>query len=101
MLNKMVDNKKEGRKRNIVVIGVIIILGLQFVSADLVDDFKNIWESITGFATSATSTASVAVASVAPTILRDHVEPPAAQTITEDSYINVTFYFNATDADGG
>ena len=53
---------------------------------------------ITGLIISGNSTANVSVSSVTPVITS--IRLPATQTITENSYINVSFFFNATDADG-
>jgi len=93
------DNKKE--VRDIIIMSIfVMLLSLQVVNADLFDDFLNIWESITGFAESDTTTASVTVASVTPVIPNGDIKIPATQTITEDGFITITLIFNATDADG-
>ena len=90
------------KKRIVITIGLMIgvLLGMQFAGASFLDNFMDVWESITGLATTGTSVANVTIASITPIIPNAAVEPPATQTITEESYVNVSFAFNATDADG-
>jgi len=92
----MNNNNKRG-----VDILVIVLAFLILFTAYYADKNVNIDQSIldiTGLIITGNSTANVSVASIAPVI--NSIRLPAAQTITENSYINVTFFFNATDADG-
>ena len=91
---------KEVRDFFFIVIIFVVLLAPGFINSEFFNDFKDIWDSITGLVVLDTTNASVAVASIAPVIAFNDVEPPATQTITENSYINVSFVFNATDADG-
>jgi len=90
------------KRQDILVICLMIgiLLSINFVGAGFLDDLMDVWDGITGLVTTGTSVANVTIASITPTIPNAAVESPAAQTITEESYVNVSFAFNATDADG-
>jgi len=80
---------------------LIILFSLILFTAIYMNKYLNPTQpfpKITGLIISGNSTANVSVSSVTPVITS--IRLPAAQTITEDSYVGVTFFFNATDADG-
>ena len=83
-----------------IILFIVFLLGLQLINTNLSQEVSDFWRDVTGFVVTGSSTANVTIASIAPVISNDDVEAPPAQTITEESYVNVSFMFNATDADG-
>jgi len=94
------DRKKEANSILIISIVLFILIAPQFINSELFDDFKDAFNSIAGFVVLDTTNASVNIASVTPVIANGDVVVPATQTISENGFINVSFQFNATDADG-
>jgi len=91
------DKKK--RRNLIIIISIFaLVLGMQMVNANLFEDLKEFFGEITGKVVADTTTASVTLASKTPNIT--NISFPPIQTITENSFINVSFDFLVTDPDG-
>jgi hypothetical protein len=76
---------------------VVILLASPFVFAG----FSEWWNTFTGKATSQSTTLSVAVGNTAPKIENVTLQTPSSGTAPiEAAGLNITYYFNATDADG-
>jgi len=88
-------DKKSVKKIITFYILLLILLIIPTVSAGFFSDFTNL---ITGRATTATSTANITLGNTAPTI--ENITKISAQSITLDSTTNVSFSFQAADADG-
>jgi len=87
---------KKSKKETLmpVVVLVILLLSVPVVFAG----FSDVWNKITGWATSGTTTVSISLGNNDPVV--DSVFTIPAQSVTESGTTSVEFWFTATDIDG-
>jgi len=78
-----------------IILGLLLILSISFISAGF---FGDIYDKVTGRATSDTTALNVTIGNSAPSI--DWVESISPKNPTDDSTTSITFNFTATDTDG-
>ena len=88
----MKKSAKINFKPVILIAITILIMPVAFAG------FLDVWNSITGRATTGTADVSITIGNTAPEI--NMVQSISAQSVTEASTSAVTFWFVATDADG-
>ncbi|MCX6749736.1 MAG: hypothetical protein NTW17_03280 [Candidatus Pacearchaeota archaeon] len=91
----MTKLQKMKRGRLLIIAGVLVILILSVISANIFSDF---WGKVTGKATSGTTSVSITIGNSPPTV--SWVQAISAQDPTIGTTTAITFNFTATDADG-
>jgi len=78
-----------------VILTILVLLFIPITSANI---FSNIFDKITGYATSDTAVVNVTIGNSIPTI--PFVQAISSKNPTDDSTTSITFNFTATDTDG-
>ncbi|MBA3064831.1 hypothetical protein FP803_05315, partial [Candidatus Woesearchaeota archaeon] len=85
-------------KKRVIFIPAVILIILLLAVPVVFAGFSDVWNKITGWATSGQTTVSISVGNNAPVV--DFVSTIAAQSVTESNKASIGFWFTATDVDG-
>src|SRR3989344_8377959 len=93
-------NKRGALSRKLVFYGLFALIVLPIVFAGMFDAWKGIFNSITGMATSATTSVNITITGNSPVVGTIHNITIGNPSITLANKTTVTMSFTATDADG-